>query len=196
MCMFMTTPMPMGMCPTITKKDIFVMAKKRSLVVLLICFAFAPVIAAHATDLGLSAGALFPISNFEDAANSGFSVGYHVKRNVYQAFNYGFAINYGSAKGDHGVDFQEIDIYPFIDWIFYRNKRFYAFTRGGIGLFHWESDNIWYLDNQGNGMITTLGVGCNIMGRVELLANVTKLYADFDVDCVLVRLGYIFDIGE
>lgn len=172
------------------------MPKNLFLVLMFICFSAAPITAAHATDIGLSAGALFPMSNFEDAADTGYSLGYHIKMNVYEAFNYGLAVNYGNASGDFGVEFQEIDIYPFIDWIFYRNKQFYGFTRGGIGLFHWESDKIWFLDDQGNGIVTTLGVGCNIMGKVELLANVTKLYADFDVDCFLVRLGYNFDIGE
>jgi len=161
-----------------------------------LCITASPAATSFAADLGFSAGALLPISNFEDAADPGFGVGYHVKMNVYEAFNYGMALNYGNAEGDGGVDFQEIDLYPFIDWIFYRGKHVYFFTRGGIGLFHWESDGIWYLDEEGNGIVTTFGVGCNITRRFELLANITKLYADFDVDYVLVRLGYNFDIGD
>ena len=172
------------------------MAKKYFLFFFLMYFIAVPPTYTHAADLGLSAGALFPFSNFEDFADPGFVVGYHVKMNVYEAFNYGLAVNYGNAKGDNGVDFQEIDIYPFIDWIFYRGKNIYFFTRGGIGLFHWESDNIWWLDSEGNGIISTFGAGCRINKKFEVLANITKLYADLNIDCFIIRMGYNFDIGD
>jgi hypothetical protein len=148
------------------------------------------------TDLGFSAGALFPYRQFKDLADIGFSAGYHVKVNVYKAFNYGLAVNYGTAQGNNRVDFWAVDIYPFIDWIFFRTKHADFFTRGGIGLFHWESDNIWWLDSEGNGIVTTFGAGCNLYDNFEILANITKYYADFDVDCFLVRLGYSFDLGD
>lgn len=172
------------------------MAKKFLFLLFFTCFSAVPFSAARATDLGFCAGALFPYSQFQDLADTGFSVGYHAKVHAYEVFNYGMAINYGNVKGDYGVEFQEIDIYPFIDWMFYRRETVDFFTRGGIGLFHWESDGIWWLGSQGNGMITTFGVGCKTKSNFELTASITKLYADFDVDYFTVRLGYNFTIED
>ncbi len=172
------------------------MAKKFFLFFFIACFFAFPLTGAHATDIGLSAGALLPYSQFQDVADTGFSLGYHAKTDVQEVFRYGMAVNYGSATGNRGVDFWEIDLYPFIDWVFLRTEHVDFFTRGGIGLFHWESDNIWWLDGSGFGMTTTFGAGCTITKNVEVLASVNKLYASFNVDYFLIRVGYNFDIGE
>ncbi len=172
------------------------MAKKHFIFVILTCFTLTIQTVTYATDLGINAGALLPVSKFNHVAETGFSLGTDIKLDVYENFYYGLALNFGSADENNGVEFWEIDLYPFIDWFFFHKNNYNVFFRGGIGLSHWESDGIWWLDDQGNGITTTFGLGCKTPGNFEILASFTKLYADFDVDYFLIRLGYNFDIGD
>ncbi|MBC2716421.1 MAG: hypothetical protein HF978_14040 [Desulfobacteraceae bacterium] len=172
------------------------MAKKYFLLIILSCFIGLTQTDTHATDLGINAGVLLPADKFNHAADTGFGIGSQIKLHVFEDFYYGLAVNYGSAKGNNGVDFWEVDLYPFVDWIFFRPKKTDVFVRGGIGLSHWESDGIWWLDDEGNGVAVTFGMGCKTAKNLEVTACFTKLYADFDVDYFTIKLGYNFYIGD
>jgi hypothetical protein len=172
------------------------MIKKFLFLVLFVCFSVIPLSIAQASDIGINAGVLLPSNKFNNHADTGFTLGTDIKLDVYETFHYGLALNYKSADGNNGVDFWEVDLYPFVDWIFFRKNNYDIFARAGIGLSHWESDGIWWLDGQGNGVTTTFGLGCKTAQNFEILASFTKLYADFDVDYFLIRLGYNFDLKD
>ncbi len=172
------------------------MAKKFLLFTILTCVTALSGADTHATNLGINAGVLLPADKFNDHADTGFSIGTDIKLDVYETFHYGLALNYKSAEGNNGVDFWEVDLYPFVDWIFFRKNNYDVFARAGIGLSHWESDGIWWLGDQGNDVTTTFGLGCKTAQNFEVLASYTKLYADFDVDYFLIRLGYNFDLTD
>jgi hypothetical protein len=169
-------------------------AKKFLLFVILTCAAALSAADTHATNLGINAGVLLPSNKFNNFADTGFTLGTDIKLDVYETLHYGLALNYNSANGNNGVDFWEIDLYPFFDWILFRKNNYDIFTRAGIGLSYWESDGIWWLDDRGYGVTVTLGLGCKIARNFDIFASFTNLYADFDVNYFLIRLGYNFDL--
>ncbi len=172
------------------------MAKKFLLFAILTCLTALSGADTHATNLGINAGVLLPSGKFNNHADTGFTLGTDIKLDVYETLHYGLALNYKSADGNNGVDFWQIDLYPFVDWVLFRNNNYDIFTRAGIGLSHWESNGIWWLDDRGYDVTVTFGLGCKTARNFEIFACFTNLYADFDVDYYHIRLGYHFDIED
>lgn len=172
------------------------MLRKCFLFVVLTFIIAIPVTDTHATDAGINAGVLMPASKFNHFTNTGYTLGTESRLHVSENLYYGLAINFGAADGSNGVDFWEVDLCPFIDWYIFRRNDFGFFTRGGLGLSHWESDGIWWLDDKGTDVITTIGLGCQMYEKIEILASFTKLYAEFDVDYFQVKVGYVFEIDD
>lgn len=172
------------------------MKQKYFVLILFACLTAFPQAGLCETELGINAGTFLPFADFGNITDSGYCIGSHLRNQVYENSAWGVSLNYGTTKGDHGADYWGIDIYPFLDWFFYRSDKIDMFGRAGIGISHWESKKIWWLDDKDTSVIVSFGIGCVFMDNVELLATVNNIYADFDIQYFTVSLGYNFDITK
>jgi hypothetical protein len=174
--------------------------------------------------LGPKAGLHWPIGDYGDVADLGYTIGGQLKAPINERWSWGVHFAYATADGDESVgatvsqdyDVSMFEIYPFVDYFLARDYRVQEsrmdfFLRGGLGLNFWEVDVNRIQIGPGAGVISrseddmdlmmAIGGGVNFLGNFEALVLYNRiLTADFEGDkdineYITLTIGYNFNLA-